>query len=191
LPDFSKQFIVETDACDSGIGALLMQDHHPLAFLSKPLSVTHQQLPVYDKEFLALLMAVDRWRPYLQRGEFIIKTDHHSLYYLENQQLQPPLQRKVMSKLMGLQFRIVYRQGAENLAADALSRVGHLMAIQTCTQVQPAWLQEVLNSYATDTAAQQRLTQLALSSRDDNGYSLQQGLIKLHGRVWIGANSAL
>jgi hypothetical protein len=96
-----------------------------------------------------------------------------------------------MSKLMGLQFRIVYRQGAENLAADALSRVGHLMAIQTCTQVQPSWLQEVLNSYATDTATQQRLTQLALSSPDDNGYSLQQGLIKLHGHVWIGANLAL
>jgi hypothetical protein len=51
--------------CDLSIGAVLMQDHHPLAFLSKPLSATHQQLSIYEKEFLALVMAVDRWRPYL------------------------------------------------------------------------------------------------------------------------------
>jgi hypothetical protein len=87
LPNFQKQFIVETDACDLGIGAVLMQDQHPLAFLSKPLSATHQQLSIYDKEFLALLMAVERWRPYLQRGEFVIRTDHHSLCYLDDQQL--------------------------------------------------------------------------------------------------------
>jgi hypothetical protein len=122
LPNFQKQFVVETDACDSGIGAVLSQDHHPLAFLSKPLSASHQQLSIYEKEFLALLMAVERWRSYLQRGEFVIKTDHHSLCYLDAQQLQSPLQRKAMSRLMGLQFKIVYRKGSENHAADVLSR---------------------------------------------------------------------
>ncbi|KAK1669332.1 hypothetical protein QYE76_057491 [Lolium multiflorum] len=127
LSDFQKQFIVETGACNFGIGAVLMQDQHPLAFLSKPLSSTHQQLSIYEKEFLVLLMAIERWRPYLQRGEFIIKTDHHSLSYLDDQTLQSPLQRKAIARLMGLQFKIVYRQGAENKAADALSRIGHLM----------------------------------------------------------------
>lgn len=68
LPDFSKPFVVETDACDSGIAAVLMQDQHPIAFLSKPLSKQHLTLSIYDKEFLALLMAVERWRPYLQRA---------------------------------------------------------------------------------------------------------------------------
>jgi hypothetical protein len=65
LPDFNKQFVIETDACDSGIGAVLMQEQHPLAFLSKPLSAAHQQLSIYEKEFLALIMAIERWRPYL------------------------------------------------------------------------------------------------------------------------------
>ncbi|KAK1607032.1 hypothetical protein QYE76_030705 [Lolium multiflorum] len=191
LPDFQKQFVIETDACDLGIGAVLMQDHHPLAFLSKPLSVSHQQLSIYEKEFLALLMAVERWRPYLQRGEFLVKTDHHSLCYLDDQNLQSPLQRKAMARLMGLNFKIIYRKGAENHAADSLSRVGHLMAIQTCAEIQPVWMQEVVNSYATDPDAQRRLTELALSSPDDHGYSLQQGLIRYQGRVWLGANSAL
>jgi hypothetical protein len=94
LPDFTKQFVVETDACDLGIGPVLMQEQHPLAFLSKPLGAAHQQLSIYEKEFLALLLAVERWRPYLKRDEFIIKTDHHSLCYLEEKNLQSPLQPK-------------------------------------------------------------------------------------------------
>jgi hypothetical protein len=77
-------------------------------------------------------MVVERWRTYLQRTAFVIKTDHHSLCYLDDQNLQTPLQRKAMSKLMGLQFKIVYRKGANNLAADALSRFCHLMAISAC-----------------------------------------------------------
>jgi hypothetical protein len=191
LPDFQKQFVVETDACDLGIGAVLMQDQHPLTFLSKPLSSTHLQLSIYEKEFLALLMAIERWRPYLQRGEFIIKTDHHSLSYLDDQTLQSPLQRKAMARLMGLQFKIVYRQGAENKAADALSHIGHLMVIQACSSVQSTWMQEIVNSYVTDPDAQQRLLQLGIVSPDEHGYELSQGVIRFQGRVWIGANSAL
>jgi hypothetical protein len=148
-------------------------------------------LSIYEKELLALLMAVERWRSYLQRGEFVIKTDHHSLCYLDDQTLQSPLQRKAMSYLMGLQFKIVYRKGSDNHAADALSRVGHLMTIQSCIEIKPACLQEVINSYVMDPDAQQRLTELALASPDEHGYTLQQGIIHYHGRVWVGANSAI
>jgi hypothetical protein len=65
------------------------------------------------------------------------------------------------------------------------------MVIQQCSEIQSAWLQEVLNSYVTDAEAQQRLTELAVTSPDDHGYTLVQGVIHLRGRVWIGANSAL
>ena len=90
-------------------------------------------------------MAVEKWRQDLQRQEFIIRTDHKSLAYLNEQNLHSELQHKAMTRLMGLQFRVVYRKGKENLAADALSRVGHMMAIQAVSVVQPQWLQEVLN----------------------------------------------
>jgi hypothetical protein len=68
LPYFELPFVVETDACENGIGAVLMQQNRPVAFLSKALGVKNSQLSIYEKEFLALVMAVDKWRPYLQKS---------------------------------------------------------------------------------------------------------------------------
>jgi hypothetical protein len=92
---------------------------------------------------------------------------------------------------MGLQFRIVYRKGAENFAADALSRVGQLFQLQAISEIHPIWLQDVLNSYVTDAVAQAKLHALAVHSPDAQGFELHQGLIKVHCKIWVGANSAL
>lgn len=165
---------------------MLVQDGHPIAYFSKALGVKNQKLSTYEKEFLAVMMAVDKWRAYLQRSPFVIVTDHKSLCNLGDQQLDTELQRKAMSKLVGLQFRFQYKRGCDNGAADALSRVCHLLALNALSVCHPQWTQEVLNSYITDTEAQALLTQLAVSSPDENGYALQQGLIRFHGRLWIG-----
>lgn len=77
------------------------------------------------------------------------------------------------------------------MAADALSRVGHLMSVQMVTQVQPLWIQEVINSYATDAFAQELLAQLAVHSPNEDGFSLHQGVIRKEGLIWIAHNSAL
>ena len=122
LPDFSAPFIVETDACDSGIGAVLIQHSQPIAFLNKALGPSHRHLSIYEKEFLTLIMAVERWRSYLQFQEFIIRTDHKSLAYLTEQNLHSELQHKDMTWLMGLQFKVIYKQGKENVVADALPK---------------------------------------------------------------------
>jgi hypothetical protein len=67
LPNFQEQFTIETDACMDGIGAVLMQKAQPIAYLSKALGEKHKNLSIYEKEFLALIMAVEKWRPYLLR----------------------------------------------------------------------------------------------------------------------------
>lgn len=72
LPDFDRPFSIETDACDSGVGAVLVQDGHLVAYMSKALGVMNQKLSTYEKEFLAVMMAVDKWHAYLQRGPFTI-----------------------------------------------------------------------------------------------------------------------
>lgn len=59
LPDFSKPFCVETDASGSGIGAVLTQAGHPLAYLSKSLCPHSQGLSAYEKEYLAILLALE------------------------------------------------------------------------------------------------------------------------------------
>lgn len=75
LPDFSKPFTVETDASQVGIGAILMQEHHPVAYISKALSPRNQLLSVYNKELLALIYAVEKWHSYMSIQPFIIRTD--------------------------------------------------------------------------------------------------------------------
>jgi hypothetical protein len=137
-PDFDKEFVIETDACDRGIGAVLSQNGHPIAFYSKALGVKNSKLSTYEKELLAILMAVDEWRCYLQRGSFVIGSDHNSLSHLQDQSLATDLQKKAMTKLAGLQFTMQYKKGAENKVADALSRVAHcieLSAISTSTPI--------------------------------------------------------
>jgi hypothetical protein len=122
LPDFAKTFCVETDACGTGIGADLMQDNHPLAFISKTLGPQSQGLSTYEKEYLAIPMDVQQWRPYLQQAEFLIYTDQTSLIQLNEQRLHTHWQQKVFTKLLGLQSKIIYKKGVDNRVVDALSR---------------------------------------------------------------------
>lgn len=104
VPDFEKPFILETDASHLGVGAVLMQDNHPIAYLSKHLCPRNQTLSVYEKECLAILMAIERWRPYLQHRQFLIRTDHKSLLHLTEQRVTSRLQHKVLVKLMDLNY---------------------------------------------------------------------------------------
>lgn len=144
LLDFHLPFAIETDACDTRVGAVLMKNRHPIAYLSKALGVNNQKLSIYKKEFLAVMVAIDRWCAYLQRAPFLILTDHKSLCHLEDQHLTSDLQRKAMSKLVGLQFKFQYKRGVDNGAADALSRVSHFLILQAISVCQPIWVQEVL-----------------------------------------------
>ena len=132
LPDFNLPFAIENDACDTGVGAVLMQKGHPIAYMSKSLGIMNHKLSVYEKEFLAVMMAVEKWRQYSQQGPFLILMDHKSLCNLCDQHLTTDIQKKAIAKLVGLQFQFKYKKGIDNGAADGLSRVGHLMEISSC-----------------------------------------------------------
>ncbi|KAL4319444.1 hypothetical protein GQ457_18G018050 [Hibiscus cannabinus] len=122
LPNFKEVFTVETDASEKGVGAVLSQKGKPLAFFSRGLGVRHQGLSVYEKEMMAVLMAVKKWSPYLIGRHFKIKTDHQSLKFLAENQAITPSQQKWVVKMMGYDYEVQYRKGINNIVADVLSR---------------------------------------------------------------------
>lgn len=76
MPDFSKPFVVETDASGAGLGAVLLQDSHPIAYYSQVLGVKSRSKPVYKKELMAIVLAVKKWRHYLMGRHFLVRTTH-------------------------------------------------------------------------------------------------------------------
>lgn len=101
LPDFSNEFVIETDASNVGIGGLLMQEGHPLAFFSKKLGPRFMGVSAYTKEMCIIVEVVAKWRQYLLGCHFIIKTDHKSLREMCTQVIQTPEQQLFLQKLLG------------------------------------------------------------------------------------------
>jgi hypothetical protein len=115
--------VVECDASRVGIGAVLLQEQ-PIAFFSQALQGTQLLLSTYVKEMLALIMAVQKWPPYLLGRHFVVRSDHHSLKYLWTQKISTTSQQKWLYKLMGFDFSNEFKKGRENVVAHALSRRG-------------------------------------------------------------------
>ncbi|KAK1679361.1 hypothetical protein QYE76_040209 [Lolium multiflorum] len=186
LPNFVVPFTVETDASKRGVGAVLMQAGHPVAYLSKALGQVAQTLSTYEKECLAILLAVEKWRQYLQHAPFTIVTDHRSLVHLADQKITTEMQQKAFVKLMGLQYKLVYRKGKDNTAADALSRNPAAHELHTISLARPRWLEIIVEGYLKDAQTQLLLQELSLHSPNSKGYTLCNGLIRYKDRVLYG-----
>lgn len=192
LPNFDAPFAIETDASGMGVGAVLLQNGHPLAFISKALGPKLQGLSTYEKEYLAILLAVQQWRSYLQHNEFTIYTDQKSLLQLTEQRLHTHWQQKVFTKLLGLQYKVVYKKGAENRVADALSRKSfHESSCAAMSACSPQWLIEVQEGYSKDEEALELIRKLTIDRNVVPHYDLQHGILRYKGRIWIGTNSNL
>ncbi|KAH9686118.1 Endonuclease [Citrus sinensis] len=122
LPDFTKTFEIECDASGIGIGAVLMQEGRPIAYFSEKLGGAALNYPTYDKEMYALVRALETWQHYLLPKEFVIHTDHESLKHLKGQGKLHKRHAKWVEFIEPFPYVIKYKQGKENVVADALSR---------------------------------------------------------------------
>jgi hypothetical protein len=136
-------------------------------------------------------MVVDHLRHYLLHNKFIIHTDQRSLIHLNEQRLHTAWQQKVFCKLMGLCYRVHYRRGLENGAADALSRHGPPAELLPISSPTHDWLHELVQWYDTDSEAQTLLSQLVLDSSTRPPFEIHQGIIRYKGCIWLGSNTHL
>lgn len=121
LPDFSKPFILEADASGTGIGAVLMQNGRPISFLSKTLGPKAAACSTCEKEAMAILEALKKWKHYIASTSVIIQTDQQSLKYIHEQRLIDGIQHKLLVKLLGIDCKVEYKKGRENKVADVES----------------------------------------------------------------------
>ena len=129
LPDFSSPFEVAVDACCTGIGAVLVQQGHPIEYFSEKLSTSRQTWSTYEQELYALVRALKQWEHYLISKEFVLLTDHFSLKYFQAQKNISRMHARWISFLQRFDFVIKHQSGKENKVADALSRKGSLLTI--------------------------------------------------------------
>ncbi|KAE8718992.1 DnaJ protein ERDJ2A [Hibiscus syriacus] len=122
LPNFSNTFELECDASGIGIGAVLMQERQPIAYFSEKLKGAQLNYSTYDKELLALVRALEVWKHYLLPKEFVIHMDHESLKWLNGQGKLNKRHARWVEFIESFPYIIKYKQGKDNIVADALSR---------------------------------------------------------------------
>ncbi|GKA55807.1 putative mitochondrial protein [Tanacetum coccineum] len=162
LPDFQKEFTVETDACETRIGAVLQQGRHPIAYLNKALSVKHHAYSTYEKEFLAVMLALEK--------------------------VSTPFQAKWLPKLLGFVYDISYKEGCENGAADALSRVPNNSAMNSLiatTISSPLW-EKIKEGWQTDEKLVELIKKLTIDPNSKKKYTWANGQLRRKGKLVIG-----
>ena len=191
LPDFQKEFTVETDASGTGIGAVLTQDKKPIAFLSQAFSSQGRIKSVYERELLAIVKAVTKWKHYLAGKEFVIKTDQRSLKHLLDQKAVSTIQQRWASKLIGLKYKIEYKPGVNNKVVDALSRRPQLETALQYTMVPPHTLDTELlkKELKSDKEWASLITNIEQGKYTGIEFTLSQGLLYKNGRLVIPRGS--
>ncbi|GFV87376.1 retrovirus-related Pol polyprotein from transposon 297 [Trichonephila clavipes] len=127
VPNFEREFIVQTDASNVGMGAVLTQlneqgEEHPILYLSKKFSEIEKRYCTTEKECASIVFAIKRLHYYLDGNSFLVMTDHNPLVWLNrNVSSNPRLMRWALA-LQPYNFRIVHRSGKSHKNADSLSR---------------------------------------------------------------------
>ena len=187
LPDFEKTFVIETDASGVGIGAVLMQEGHPIAFVSKALGPRQLALSTYERELLAIVYAVTKWKHYLWGKKFLIRTDHSSLRFMLTQKATHVAQQVWLTKLLGFDYDIEYRKGKENLAADALSRISHQeLSASTLSSVSTTILADIRKTWETDHNLKKLILELHKDTGSHPNYSWVNNTLLRKGKVVVG-----
>lgn len=190
IPDNKGKFKLTTDASNISIGAVLEQQDseghfRPIAFDSRKLTPSEVNYPVHERELLAIIHTLRKWRIYLTGQEFDIFTDHSPLRYLQTQKTLSPRQTRWMMDLSDFDFTIHYKPGKQNIVADSLSRIniGTISTISGCA----AFSDRIKQAYITDPNISSIIR--ALEEGGQHGeYKKTNGLILIRGKIYVPHN---
>lgn len=153
-PDYDKPFEVHTDASNYGVGAMLTQNidgkEHPIAYMSKSLSAAERNYSITERETLAVVIALEHWRCYVENGKpFTVYTDHSALKWFLS--LKNPTGRLARwgVRLSSFNLEFKHRKGVDNVVPDALSRALPVSAISTAGSnlvTTDSWYKNIFNS---------------------------------------------
>ena len=122
LPDGESEFELYTDASTNGLGCVLMQNRHVIAYASWQQKTHEINYPTHDMELAAIVFALKIWRHYLYGTNFKVLSDHKSLKYIFTQRELNMRQRRWLELISDYDLEIRYHEGKANVVADALSR---------------------------------------------------------------------
>ena len=127
LPDVNETFILQTDASDAGVGAVLLQEEDcikkPVAYASQKLKSPQMSNSTIEKECYVIVWAVQKFQRYLYGREFHLETDHQPLVYLSHAKVSNARLMRWALLLQPYRFRFVSIKGSENVGADSLRRL--------------------------------------------------------------------
>lgn len=129
LPEYNKEFILQTDASNTGIGAVLLQKNEegalmPIQWASKKLTETEKKYTITEKEMLAIKWGIDKFSYQLKGRKFHLITDHQALQHIrtKNEYNNSRVNRWI-EKIQEFDFSVEYKKGKELILPDALSRL--------------------------------------------------------------------
>jgi hypothetical protein len=128
MPDLQKNFDIYCDASRQGLGCVLMQEGHVIAYVSRQLRKHELNYPTHDLELATVVHALKIWRHYIMGTKCRIYTDHKSLKYIFTQKDLNLRQRRWLELIKDYNLEIHYHSGKANLVVDALSRKGQVHA---------------------------------------------------------------
>src|ERR1700722_12765343 len=170
-----------------------MQDEKPIAFESCPIKGKFLHKAIYEKEMLTILHALKKWRRYLMRRHFKVKTDHDSLKYFLEQRLSSEEQQKWVTKMLGYDFEIIYKKGKQKVVADALSRKDEDVEALLCTIsiIQPNWINTAREEWKNDEEVWALIRELQQDSSTSDIFSWKNNSLWYKDCLYLCKNSQL
>lgn len=138
-----------------------------------------------NKEILAIMHTLAKWRQYLLGSKFLIQTDHSSLQYLLQQKILSTEQQKWIEKITIFDMDILHNKGKDSVLVDALLRKDKELSLLVVSVVVPEWLNEIRSEYAKDPETSAIINNLPQNSK----FEWKNDILWYMGRIYLNGDS--